>query len=51
MATILNWDLSALKRTSKTKATRSLVNSLSNRRPSNKVENDIVDFGIMKKSL
>ena len=51
MATILNWDLSALKRTSKTKATRSLVNSLSSRRPSNKVENDIVDFGIMKKSL
>ena len=51
-ATVLNWDLSGMKRTSKTKATRSLVDSLSTRKPStDSIANEVVDFSIMKKSL
>ena len=51
IATVLNWDLSSVKRSSKTKATRSLVDSLSTSKPRNVVDNEVVDFGIMQKSL
>ena len=53
LATVLQWDFSAISRKSKTKATRSLVDSLSTPKPNKNTssENETVDYSVMRKSM
>ena len=53
LATVLQWDFSAISRKSKTKATRSLVDSLSTPKPNQNTssENETVDYSVMRKSM